>query len=187
LCSSQGALLNRSGGYLIWRLVDVGRPHYFFLLLVVSVRTILSLASLMVFGVIAGCDQPAPVPSTVPASSEHHGGILVPLTDKEAYVELVNGERKKNGSTFDTTIVAYVLQSDQKRALAETPTSVQAKVQTPKGEKVIAFKAAPDSADPIGSSRFESALGPFDLHHTGGEVTVQVGGKTLTGTFRSMR
>jgi hypothetical protein len=150
-------------------------------------RMILSSASIIVFGVVAGCGQPAPLPSAVPASSEHHGGILVPLTDKEAYVELVNGERKKNGSTFDTTIVAYVLQADQKTAVAENPTSVQAKVQTPKGEQVIALKAAPDSADPVGSSRFVSALGPFDLHQTGGEVTVQVGGKTLTGTFRSMR
>jgi hypothetical protein len=150
-------------------------------------RMYLPAAALLVCGIVAGCSQEASIPSSVPASGEHHGGILVPLNDKEAYVELVNGERKKNGSTFDTTIVAYVLQPDQKSALAETPTSVQAKVQTSKGEQMVALKAAPDSSDPIGSSRFESGLGPFDLHQTGGEVMVQVGGKTLTGAFRGMR
>ncbi len=108
-----------------------------------------SLCEILVCGIacvcVASCRvQPAGAePSAVPASGEHHGGILVPLTDKEAYVELVNGERKKNGSSFDTTLIAFVLRPDQKTALVETPTSVQAKVQTPKGEQEVTFKSRP--------------------------------------------
>jgi hypothetical protein len=150
-------------------------------------RTILSVAGLMVVGAILGCGQGSPVASAVPETSEHHGGVLVPLTDKEAYVELVNGDRKKKGNTYDTTIVAYLLQPDLKTALAETPTSVQVKIGTAKGDQVVALKAAPDSTDPVGSSRFVSEPGPFDLHQTGGEVTVQVGGKSLSGPFRGPR
>jgi hypothetical protein len=151
------------------------------------IRSILSAACCVIAGVLVGCGQSGPAGSTVPESSEYHGGVLVPLTDKEAYVELINGDRKKNDATFDTTIVAYLLQSDQKTALTETPSSVQIKIGTPKGEQVVALKPAPDAGDPIGSSRFESAYGPFDLHQTGGEVTVQVGGKTLSGPFRGPR
>ena len=150
-------------------------------------RTILSVLEFMVVGLIFGCGQGGPVASAVPETGEHHGGVLVPLTDKEVYVELVNGDRKKNGKTYDTTIVAYLLQPDLKTALAEKPTSVQIKIGTPKGDQVVALKEAPDSADPVGSSRFTSDPGAFDLHQTGGEVTVQVGGKTLSGPFRGPR
>jgi hypothetical protein len=150
-------------------------------------RTILSVAGLTVVGMMIGCGQGGPEVSSVPETSEHHGGVLVPLTDNEAYVELVNGDRKKHGATYDTTIVAYLLQPDLKTALAETPTSVQVKIGTPKGSQSVALKAAPDSTDPVGSARFMSEPGPFDLHQTGGEVTVQVGGKTLSGPFRGPR
>ena len=150
-------------------------------------RSILLAASFMLAGLIVGCGQSAPGTSAVPESSEHHGGILVPLGDKEAYAELTNGDRKKSGATFDTTIIAYLLQPDLKTSFTETPTSVQVKIGTPRGDQVVDLKAAPDSADPIGSSRFISAYGPFDLHQTGGEVTVQVGGKTLSGPFRGPR
>jgi hypothetical protein len=141
--------------------------------------------ALIAAGALVGCGSGGSGSATLPA--ENHGGVLVPLSDKEAYVELLNGERKKNGARFDTTIIAYLLQPDLKSAFAEKPTSVQVKIGADKGDQVVDLKAAPDSADPVGSGRFESAYGPFDLHQAGGEVTVQVGGKTLSGPFRGPR
>jgi len=83
--------------------------------------------------------------------------------------------------------VAYWLQPDLKTPLSETPTSVEVQIDTPKGEQVLALKAAPDSTDPLGSARFVSTSGPFELNGVGGEVTVKVAGKTLSGTFRGPR
>jgi hypothetical protein len=151
-------------------------------------RTISSGLLLVAAGTLIGCGPPAVVESTVPQSSEHHGGVLVPLTDKEAYVEILNGKREtKKGKASESTIVAYLLQPDQKTPFSETPKSVQVKIGTPKGEQLVSLKAEPDSTDPIGSARFVSAPGPYELNQSGGEVTVQVGGKTLSGTFRGPR
>ena len=41
--------------------------------------------------------------------------------------------------------------------------------------------------DPVGSARFASDPGPYELNQIGGEVAVAVGGKTLTGSFRGPR
>jgi hypothetical protein len=150
-------------------------------------RMIASLISVLAAGALIGCGGAAPVESSVPTSSEHHGGVLVPLTDKQAYVELLNGQREMKGNVAETTLVAFLLQTDMKTPFSETPTSVEVKIGTPKGNQVVALKAAPDSADPLGSTRFVSAPGPFELNQVGGEVTVQVGGKTLSGTFRGPR
>jgi hypothetical protein len=136
---------------------------------------------------LVGCGGPAAVESTVPPPAEHHGGILVALTDDQAYVELLNGQREMKGRVAETTLVAYVLQPDRKTAIAETPTSVEIKIGTPKGEEVVPLKAAPDPADPLGKARFLSKSGLYELNQTGGEVTVQVGGKTLSGKFRGPR
>jgi hypothetical protein len=150
-------------------------------------RTILSAMSLIIAGALVGCGQAVVVDSSVPATSEHHGGILVPLTDNQAYVELLNGDRQKKGAGYETSLIAYLLQPDQKSSFSATPTSVEVKVGTPKGDQVVPLKAAPDSADPLGRSRFASKPGPFELSQNGGEVTVQAGGKTLTGKFRGPR
>jgi hypothetical protein len=150
-------------------------------------RTILSVMSVITAGPLIGCGQAVVVESPVPATSENHGGILIPLTDNQAYVELVNGDRLKKGRVYETTLVAYLLQPDQKTPSSETATSVEVKIGTPKGDQVVALKAAPDSADPLGSTRFVSKPGPFELNQTGGEVTVQVAGKTLSGKFRGPR
>jgi hypothetical protein len=149
-------------------------------------RTTLSAMSLIALRTLIGCGANV-MESPVPATSEHHGGILIPLTDKQAYVELLNGKREKNGKGYETTLVAYLLQSDQETPFAETPTSVQISIGTPSGEQLVALKAAPDSTDPLGSARFVSISGPFELNQVGGEVTVQVGSKTLSGTFRGPR
>jgi hypothetical protein len=150
-------------------------------------RKLLSLIDLIIAGALIGCGQGVVVPSSVPAVSEHRGGILVPLTDKQAYVELLNGDRQKKGRVYETTLVVYLLQPDLKTPFAETPTSVKINIGTPKGEQVVVLKPAPDSTDPLGSSRFVSTSGPFELNQVGGEVTVEVGGKTLSGTFRGPR
>jgi hypothetical protein len=149
-------------------------------------RIILSAMSLVLAGALFGCSE-AVVETTVPATSEHHGGILIPLTDKQAYVELLNGKREKNGKDYETTLVAYLLASDHETPFTETATSVEIKIGTPKGDQVVALKPAPDSADPLGKSRFVSSPGPYELNQAGGEVTVQAGGNTLSGTFRGPR
>ena len=98
---------------------------------------------------------------TLPATSEHHGGVLVPLTDKQCYVELLNGKREAKGKDYLTNLVAYVLQPDQKTAFAETPTSVEVKMNTPKGNKTIALKHAPQTDDPLGSCRIRIRRRPL--------------------------
>lgn len=150
-------------------------------------RKILCSISLLAGGILAGCGQPAVVESAVPATAEQHGGILVPLNDNEGYVEILNGKWTMKGRVGETTLVAYLLQPDRKSAFTQTPTSVEIKIDTPKGDQVVALKASPDSADPLGTARFVSAPGPFELNQVGGEVTVQVGGKTLSGKFRGPR
>ena len=146
-----------------------------------------SLLSVITAAALVGCGQPVAVESSVPETSENHGGILVPLTDKQAYVELLNGKREMKGKIADTTLVAYLLQPDIKTPFSETPTSVEVKIGTPRGEQAVALKPAPDSTDPLGSARFVSTPGPFELNQVGGEVIVQVGGKTLSGKFRGPR
>ena len=103
-------------------------------------RTILPAISVITAGTLIGCGQSVVVESPVPATSEHHGGILIPLTDNQAYVELVNGDRLKKGKTFETTLVAYLLQPDQKTPSSETPTSVEVKIGTANGDQVVALK-----------------------------------------------
>ena len=102
-------------------------------------RTILSVMSLVLAGTLFGCSTVV-VETTVPATSEHHGGILIPLTDKQAYVELVNGNREKKGKEYQTTLVAYLLESDHETPFTETATSVEIKIGTPKGDQVVALK-----------------------------------------------
>jgi hypothetical protein len=150
-------------------------------------RTILLAISVITAGTLIGCGQSVVVDSPIPATSENHGGILIPLTDNQGYVELVNGDRLKKGKSYETTLVAYLLQPDQKTPSSEAPTSVEVKIGTPTGDQVVALKAAPDTADPLGASRFVSKPGPFELNQVGGEVTVQAGGKTLSGKFRGPR
>ena len=99
-------------------------------------RTDLAALCLITAGVVSGCGQiSGPGAKQLPDSN--HGGVLVALPDKEAYVELLNGDRKKKGTTYDTTIIAYLLEPDLKTALTHPPTSVQVKVGTPKGEQVV--------------------------------------------------
>jgi hypothetical protein len=150
-------------------------------------RTIVTVTVLIGLGQIVGCGPRGPAESAVPPTSELHGGILVPLSDDLACVELLNAKREKKGNVFQTDLVAYLLQPDGKTAFAETPTSVEVKLGTPKGEQVVPLKAAPDASDPLGTCRYASAPGPFELNQTGGEVTVKLPGKTLTGKFRGPR
>jgi hypothetical protein len=140
--------------------------------------------TLIAAGALIGCGDSGGGGTKI---GQSHGGIMVPLADNEAYVELLNGNPEKGVKDPGTPIVAYVLQPDMKTPLAEAPTSVEVKIGTPKGDQVVPLKAAPDSGDPAGSTRFLSEPGPFVLNQIGGEVTVQVGGKSLTGKFRGPR
>lgn len=166
----------------------VGNDRPFLLLLIGSViMRRFTWIFLIAAGALVGCGDPVALESTVPRISQNHGGVVFPLTDQQAYVELLNGKGEVKGKSYQTTLVAYLLQPDRKTPFAEAPTSVEIKIGTPRGDQVVPLKPAPDSSDPQGSARFVSALGPFELNQTGGEVTVQVGGKTLSGKFRGPR
>lgn len=150
-------------------------------------RTQLVLPSLLLAFTLLGCDKERIVESTAPAPSQLHGGILVPLSGDEGYVELLNGKRERKGKEWDTTVVAYVLQADKQTAFSPTPTLVVLKLETAKGPVSVPLQAKPDAADAAGSTRFVSKSGDYVLDQRGGEVNVTAGGKTLTGTFRGPR
>ena len=59
-----------------------------------TMRTKLPVLCLITAGVLGGCGQTSGTGANV-LPDVHHGGVLVALTDKEAYVELLNGDRKK--------------------------------------------------------------------------------------------
>jgi len=102
-------------------------------------------------------------------------------------VEILNGTREKKAGATDTTIVAYVLSADQQAAVSPVPTEVVVKLDTSKGTTPVPLRASPDSADTVGRARFVSKAGDFELNQRGGEVSVTLDGKTLTGTFRGPR
>ena len=121
-------------------------------------RTQCFVISLIVIAALGGCGSTV-YESPVPATAEHHGGILIPLTDNQAYLELMNGTREKKGKgkPSQTTLVAYLFQSDQKTPVSGVPATVMVKMETPAGEQSIALKPAADTSDPLGSAvRFRS-------------------------------
>jgi hypothetical protein len=150
------------------------------------VRRALVFLSLVPAGICSGCGAGVHT-STLPASSPLHGGILIPLPADQGYVELLNDGRVRKGRTFQTTIVAYLLQPDQKTALAGKPSKVAVKLDTPRGPATIDLVPKPDQADPIAGPRYVSELGPYELNQRGGEVTVALDGKTVTAPFRGPR
>jgi hypothetical protein len=139
--------------------------------------------SLVAAGTCSGCG-PAVHTSALPASSPLHGGVLIPLPEDRGYVELLNERRERQGRTFQTTIVAYLLQPDQKTALLAKPSKVSVKLDTPRGPATVDL--VPKS-DPIAGPRYVSELGPYELNQRGGEVTVAIDGKALTAPFRGPR
>jgi hypothetical protein len=116
-----------------------------------------------------------------------HGGIVIPFPDKNGLIELLNGEGKRTAATFEPTVVAYFLQSDGKTALAILPAEVVVKLDTAQGQKTITLKPKPETSDPVGSGRFVSDPGPYDLTQRGGEISLNVGGKSLSTPFRGPR
>src|SRR4051794_27612908 len=136
---------------------------------------LLALLTTLSFTGCGGGSQPSALPDTSPL----HGGILVPLPENQGYVELLNDKRERKGGAFLTTIVAYPLQADQKTAFPRTPTSVTVTMDTPKGKKTIPLLPKPDQGDSVGSARFVSDFGPYELNQVGGDITVAVDGKTL--------
>jgi hypothetical protein len=131
----------------------------------------------------SGCGPSTKVP-LVPPSSPLHGGILIALPEDGGYVELLNGGRQRVGYQFTTTLVAYLLQPDMKTALAEKPASIAVTLDTPAGEKTIPLASKPETGDSVGSTRYVSDPGPYELNQRGGEVTVPLNGKTLKAPFR---
>jgi hypothetical protein len=145
------------------------------------------LTALLLAFALAGCAGD-PVPANVTGSSHLHGGVLAQLPDNLGYVELLNDKRAKGkGGVADTTIVAYVLQPDKNTAIATLPTEVSVKLTTAKGPLTVPLRAEPDPADPVGTARFVSAMGPYDLHELSAEVVLNLGGKTITANFRGPR
>jgi len=101
---------------------------------------------------------------------------------KPSYVELLN-DKRRGRNVFHTTIVAYLLQPDQKSAVAQQVKSVTIKLGAPPGEQTVNLRSDPDRSDPVGSARFVSEMGPFQLDQTGVNPRV-LDGKTLTTPFR---
>jgi hypothetical protein len=144
------------------------------------------LLSLVTAVFCTGCGV-SPHPSPVPSSSPLHGGILIPLPEEQGYVELLNDKRERKGNAYLTTIVAYLLQPDQKSSVTEQAKSVTVKLGAPPEAKTIAMRHDPDRSDPSGTARFVSELGLFQLNQSGGEIQVVLNGKTLTAPFRGPR
>jgi hypothetical protein len=142
--------------------------------------------SLVAAGMWSGCGV-AVHTSAVPASSPLHGGILIPLPEDQGFVEILNDQRVRKGNRIATTIVAYLLQPDQKSPITQSSASVTVKLGTPPDVRTIKMRPEPGGSDPSGSARFVSELGPFLLEQSGGEVEVVLGGKTLTAPFRGPR
>jgi hypothetical protein len=149
-------------------------------------RTELLFLSLLTAGICSGCG-PSAAPSALPPSSPLHGGILIALPEDQGYVELLNERRERKGRSFVTTIVAYLLQPDQKSALTGQVKAVGVKLGAPPAMQTVALHPNPERSDPLGSVRFVSALGPFQLEQSGGEIEVVLDGKTLTAPFRGPR
>jgi hypothetical protein len=145
-----------------------------------------AMAFLFLVGVCSGCGGEKIVPAQLPTSNLH-GGVLVLLPENGGYVELLNEGSQRRSGVNQTRIVAYVLQHDQKTAIAQQPTSVSVNLALPGGSKAVPLSLAPAADYPVGNARFASEPGPFELDRIGGEVTVAVGGKTLTGAFRGPR
>ncbi len=149
-------------------------------------RTLVVLFSLFTAISLSSCGTPV-VESTVPPASEHHGGVLVPLPENQAYVELLNGKRVKSGKKVETTIVAYMLQADKQTALSPIPTEVVVQLETTKGPSNVLLRSEPEQGDPLGSARFVSKPGDYQLDQGGGEIRVTLDGKQLTAKFRGPR
>jgi hypothetical protein len=142
--------------------------------------------SLVAAGMGGGCGSTVHT-STVPAGSPLHGGILIALPEDQGFVELLNDQRVRKGNAILTTIVAYLLQPDQKSPVTQPSPAVTVKLGAPPAVRTVKMRPDPDRGDPSGSARFVSDLGPFLLNQSGGEVEVVLGGKTLTAPFRGPR
>jgi hypothetical protein len=142
--------------------------------------------SVVAAGMCSGCGV-EPHASPIPPSSPLHGGILIPLPEAQGYVELLNDNRVKRGNAYLTTVVAYLLQADQKSAVTQQAGSVTVKLGVPPEVKTIKMRHNPDRSDPSGTARFVSELGLFQLNQSGGEIQVVLDGKTLTAPFRGPR
>jgi hypothetical protein len=149
-------------------------------------RRALLCLSLVPAGLCSGCGAGS-YPSALPATSPLHGGILIPLPENQGYVELLNDKRERRAGYFQTNLVAYLLQSDQKTALAAKPSKVSVKLDTPRGPATIDLVPKPSQADPIAGTPYVSEFGLYDLNQRGGEVIVAIDGKSLTAPFRGPR
>jgi hypothetical protein len=148
---------------------------------------VMRLLPLWLVGFGGGCGGGGPSVSRVPDSSSLHGGILIALPENQGFVELLNDRRERRGNEFQTRIVAYLLQADQKTAATQPAKSLTVKLGAPPAEKAVVMPLEPDRADPVGGARYVSGLGPFQLEQSGGEIRLDLGGKTLAVPFRGPR
>ena len=149
---------------------------------------IASALSFLASGTLIGCGEGVLVDSPVPADQRAPRRRPDPARGQASLCG--TRERRaaqKKGTTFQTTLVAYFLQPRQEDATSSEHADVgrQVKIGTPQAEKKsITLKAGAGFGRLRWGVSLRFAPGPFELNQTGGEVTVQVGGKTLSGKFR---
>lgn len=128
----------------------------------------------------------SPAPGQVVVAFGPHGGRAVALPNDQGYAEVVVEPVKASARSVRQVLLAvYLLQPDLKSGLATIPTSISAAVVTPETSEPIAVSLRHDplTARADASARFASAPGPFDYDELAGELTIELGGQTITREF----
>ena len=138
----------------------------------------------------AGCGgYAAPPAAPVPRP---HGGTTLVLPEGLGYAELVNepevsGDRAKT----PTSLVVYFLAPDGGSALSPLPSEVKASVELSlsrmKKQETLELASHPKSDDPVGSARFASMAGPYNLGVLRGEISGKLGTQTFKLTLAGGR
>ena len=148
----------------------------------------LNLFALLALQLLAGCGSPPTNPSAkqddhghAHASEGPHHGHLIEFGDEEYHGELTHDDATK-------TITVYLLGPDAKTAVTSSDTEIALNLVV-NGEPLQAkLVAAPQEGEKAGeASRFtvvdEKVLEALEKPKTTGRVSVNIGGKSYTGTL----
>ena len=141
---------------------------------------------------IAGCNDSVSNPGQSFVADGPHGGLVVPLPGNSGFAEILNEEPtaaagSRQRGRVPKAVVVYFLGPDKKTALSPAPTSVGVKFVGETAGTTITLGPAPDPKDPVGTGRFASAVGDFDLSGRRAELTADLGGRKVTQEFQGLR